>query len=324
MFKNICIIGTGNIGSRHLQGLAKVTQPLNIFVFDPSDDSLSLAKKRFEEISNNSNHQIKYSPNFNSLPENIDVAIIATNSNIRSLVTKQLLEKVFVKYIIFEKILFDKAGQYTEMVKLLSEKKVKAWVNCSRRTMPFYRNLKNDIKNQKIHYLVSGSQWGLTSNAIHLIDHMALLANCYDFEVDTRKLDAKISESKRKGFIELNGTLNVYFKDGSTGTFTCYQSGSTPQIMQIFSEKFRCLTLETEGKSYISSSDTNWKWSIKNTPMLYQSEMTNQVVSTLLQKGTSDLTPLDLSTKLHLQLFEPLLKFVNENSKAQYNRYPFT
>ena len=29
MFKNICIIGAGNIGSRHLQALAKISQPLS-------------------------------------------------------------------------------------------------------------------------------------------------------------------------------------------------------------------------------------------------------------------------------------------------------
>lgn len=324
MFKNICIIGAGNIGSRHLQGLAKVKQPLNIFVFDPYDDSLGLAKKRFEEISNNSKHQIKYSSILKKLPDNIDVAIIATNSNIRFQVTNNLLNKTSVKYIIFEKILFDKKLDYQKMAKLLQKRKIKAWVNCSRRTMPFYKDLKKEFTGKKINYFVFGSQWNLASNSIHLIDHIAYLTDCYDFEIGTKSLDTKLLVSKHKAFIELSGTLDVYFEDGSIGNFICYPTGNIPQIMQIFSEKFRLLTLETQGKSYISKFNNNWQWVIKKTPMLYQSEMTNQLVSDILNKGGCDLTPFDLSSKLHLKLLDPLLQFINKISKKKYISYPFT
>lgn len=325
MLKNICIIGAGNIGSRHLQALAKVSEPLLIYVVDPSSDSLKLAKSRYEEVQiPQIKHQVTYLEDLENIVSPIDVAIIATNSHIRSLVTKKLFDKTFVKYIIFEKILFDKYEQYGEMKKLLSEKKIKAWVNCSRRTMSFYRNLKDAVKGQKIQYTVSGSQWGLASNTIHLIDHMALLTNCYDFTIDTTYLNPNLIESKRKGFLELTGTLILHFKDDSFGSFTCYPTGDAPQIMQVFSEKFRCLTLETEGKSYISKPDSNWTWALETTSMLYQSKMTNQVVSSLLNFGSCDLTSFELSSRLHVALLEPLLKFINQNSKKKYDSYPFT
>lgn len=325
MSKSICIIGAGNIGSRHLQALAKVSEPLLIYVVDPSSNSLKLAKSRYEEVRiPQIKHQVNYLEDLENIVSPVDVAIIATNSNIRSLVTKKLLEQISVKHIIFEKILFDKFDQYEEIRKLLSEKNSKAWVNCSRRIMPFYRNLKEEVQNQKIQYVVSGSQWGLASNAIHLIDHIALLTNCYDFEVNTTYLDPKPIESKRKGFLELTGSIIVRFKNGSCGFFTCYPTGNTPQIMQVFSEKYRCLTLETEGKSYTSRSDSNWIWTLETTPMLYQSEMTNQVVSSLLNFGSCDLTSFELSSKLHVALLEPLLKFINQNSKKKYDSYPFT
>lgn len=325
MYKNICIIGAGNIGSRHLQALAKVSQPLFVQVIDPSPDSLSLAKTRYEEIKPaNPKHKLTFSQSVKDVIAHIDIAIIATTSNIRSMMTKQLLDKTSVKYIIFEKILFDKFNQYKEMTNLISTKKAKAWVNCSRRTMPFYRGLKEEVKGQKIHYIVSGSQWGLACNAIHLVDHIAYLTNCYDFQVDTTKLTSILIESKRKGFSELTGTLSINFENGSFASFTCYPTSNTPQIMQILSENFRCLTLETENKSYISSHKSKWQWELKTTPMLYQSEMTNHLVSSLLKSGSCELTPYNLSSKLHLQLFEPLLKFVNQHSEKKYENYPFT
>lgn len=325
MSKNVCIIGAGNIGSRHLQALAKATDPLSIQVIDPFPQALEMAKTRYGEAStSNSQNEVKYLQDLNQINGPVDIAIIATTSDKRYAATKQLLDKVTVKYIIFEKILFDKVNEYEETEKLLAKKKCQAWVNCPRRMMPFYQSLADFTKNTQIQYTVSGSQWGLACNTIHYIDHMAFLTNCYDFEVNTKFLNPSVIESKRKGFLELTGTLFVYFRDGSLGSFTCYPSGNTPQIMQFFTQNYRSLTLETENRSYISTPDSNWQWELKDTPMLYQSEMTHQVVSSLLQDDSCELTPFNLSAKLHLQLLKPLLDFVNANSKTKYKNYPFT
>ena len=44
---NCAIIGAGQLGSRHLQGLLSYKkESLNIFIIDPSDDSLFIAKQR--------------------------------------------------------------------------------------------------------------------------------------------------------------------------------------------------------------------------------------------------------------------------------------
>lgn len=325
VLKNICIIGAGNIGSRHLQALAKIKQPLFIQVVDPFLPSLDTAEKRYKEVaSKNSRHMLNYFQDLNKIIPPVDVAIIATNSDIRFEVTKKLLELSSVKYIIFEKLLFDKPSEYQKMSKLLTQKNVKAWVNCSRRTMPFYRRLKNILSDQKIQYFVSGSGWGLATNVIHYIDHLALLTNCYDFKVDTRYLDPKPIESRRSGFLELTGTLIASFADGSLGVFTCYPDGDAPQIMQILAPDFRTLTLETEGKAYTSAKKSNWIWNLKPAQLLNQSQITGRVVSSLFKTRSCELTPYDLSSKLHLTLFKPLLKFVNKHSKKKYNFYPFT
>lgn len=325
MNRNICIIGAGNIGSRHLQALAKVKSPLFIQVIDPSADSLKIAKTRYEEVAPAKNiHKVAYLQSIDDITGPVDIAIIATTSNIRALVTKQLVNKISVKYIIFEKILFDKSNQYKEIENLLSQKKIKAWVNCPRRMMPFYKSLKDELKGENIQYSVSGSQWGLACNTIHFIDHIAFLTDCYDFEIDTSHLNSTLVESKRKGFLELNGTLIANFKDGSFASLTNYSISDTPQVLQLFSESFRCLTLETENKSYISTPKTNWSWKLQSTPILFQSEMTNTVIDSLIKNGSCGLTPFDLSAKLHLKLFQPLLKFVNAHSSKKYDYYPFT
>lgn len=325
MFKNICIIGAGNIGSRHLQALAKISQPLSIQVIDPSLGALTVAQQRYKEINNaQTKHQINYLQNLNQIKTQIDIAIIATNSNVRYAVTKQLLNLIDTKYIIFEKILFNKLDQYEKMKKLLSQKRCKAWVDCSMRTDPFYSGLKKHLGNLPITYLVYGSNHGLITNAIHYIDHIAYLTGCYEFTIDTTRLDPETVISKREGFLEINGTLNVQFKDGSYGSFICYPSGNAPFTIEVLSEKYRCLMKPLENKILTSDPKSNWRWNIKNVTFLYQSQMTNSVVSSLLKTYTCLLTPFDISAKMHLNLLEPLRKFLNSNSKKKFSIYPFT
>ena len=80
---NVVLIGAGNIGSRHLQGLAKVKFPLNITVIDPFEQSLKIAEERFYQIKTKIKHSINFSQSIKNAPNQMDLAIIATSSNIR-------------------------------------------------------------------------------------------------------------------------------------------------------------------------------------------------------------------------------------------------
>ena len=55
---NICIIGAGQLGSRHLQALKMVLQPLLITVVDPSSESLKMAEERYQAAAGSGNHQL--------------------------------------------------------------------------------------------------------------------------------------------------------------------------------------------------------------------------------------------------------------------------
>ena len=52
---NVAIVGAGQLGSRHLQGLSKVNININISVVDPKKHSLQLARSRFNEMRLNDN-----------------------------------------------------------------------------------------------------------------------------------------------------------------------------------------------------------------------------------------------------------------------------
>lgn len=318
----VCIIGAGNIGSRHLQALKKIKLPLNIEVVDPSVESLNIAKERFNQIQSSENHRVSFLQNLEDVSEKIELCIVATSSHVRRRVIEDLLSKSKVKYLILEKILFQKKQDYFDMERLLFKNGIKTWINFSMRTIPFYADLKEKVKG-KIQMIVSGSQYGLITNAIHFVDYIAYLTNCYDFTLYTKGLDPKPIKSKRKGFLELNGAINVYFKDGSSGSFTCFPNGDAPIVIELVSGSKRIISKESERKALISSSP-KWMWKEIDSGIPYQSDMTNILVEEIITKGTSTLTPYTQASKLHLQLLESLLTFLNETSKRKFDYYPFT
>lgn len=319
----ILLIGAGNIGSRHLQGLAKVKFPLDIYVLDPSVASLQLSEERFKQIPTSKKHQVTFYTNSDTLPDKIDLAIIATSSNIRRKVTEELVKKSSVRNIIFEKLLFQKKTDFQAISKLLKAKKINAWVNCSMRVTPFYQNLKKTFSGKRLTYLLTGTKFGIATQAIHFIDHMAYLLNSYDFTVDTSSLDKKILKSKRPGFSELTGILKVIFKNGSIGVFSDFQEGDAPIYAQIISSNALAVANETTREVWISQTP-DWKMEPSEDALSFQSDLTNTVAQSILETGKCGLPSYEESAKVHLILLEALLKFVNSFSRKKYDYYPFT
>lgn len=321
----IVIIGAGQLGSRHLQALKNVQTPLDIFVVDPSAQSLKVAEERYMALENENpvKHHLSFLTELGSL-DAVDVAIIATNADVRRKVAEQLLNQTTVKYLILEKLLFNRPEDYPAMLQTIRDKKTKTWVNCSMRTMPFHAGLRNHFLNKTIQYIVNGSQYGLITNAIHYIDHMLYITGCSDFTLQTDYLDTTVIPSKRKGFLELTGTLLVKLENGSLGMLTCYPSSDSPFMVEIFSDAYRCLSRETEKIAWISSSEEKWQWQEKPSDIPFQSTMTATVVNGLLAHGQCNLAPFEESVRTHLSLLNPLLQFLNTKTGNSFDYYPFT
>ncbi len=321
--KSILIIGAGQIGSRHLQALKAVRFPLEIYVVDKSEESLKMAEERYESMpAGKVAHSVEYTL---SLPNktDFDLAIIATASSPRVAITQELLKRSKVRYLILEKLLFSKKNDYFKIGKLLRAKKIKAWVNCPMRMMPFYAGLKKEFGRQNITYILHGNQSGLATDMIHHLDYMAFLSGSKEFSLDTRLLDKKTKESKRKGYSEITGTLTAKFKNGSFGLFRCDDKGSSSKIIEIFSEDKRYIIKESENKALVSKSP-EWQWQEVNTALPYQSQLTTILVEDLIKTGRCGLPLYEESSRYHLMALEPLLNFLNKISKKKYSFYPFT
>ena len=97
MIKSL-IIGAGQLGSRHLQGLLKFEKEQLVYVLDPSENSLNISKERAQEVENK--HNVIYRNDWGELPTEFDLVIVATGANVRSKVVSKLLTDFKVENLI--------------------------------------------------------------------------------------------------------------------------------------------------------------------------------------------------------------------------------
>lgn len=308
---NITIIGAGQLGSRHLQALALVKQPISIQVIDSSDDSLRIAEARFKEVSADFKGGISFHTDISSLKKNMDVAIVATNSKVRRMVIEQLIANSKVNYIILEKVLFVKPEDYMTVETLLAKNNIKTWVNCPRRMMPFYQELQKELTGP-IHFSATGNAWGLGCNGIHLLDLFAFLTKSTNIVLSNELIDTTIIESKRPGYIEFTGTITGH-ADKHSFHITSFPQAFSPILIAINTPLARYQIQEgPTGKVRISKLENDWRWEEQSFTMPFQSQLTNIVVDDLIETGNCSLTNFKESSTLHLVFLTNLISFLRK------------
>ena len=202
--------------------------------------------------------------------------------------------------------------------------KTKAWVNCMMRSVPFYRELKKEIKDKKVFCLVNRTDTGLATSTIHYLDYLAFLTDCLQYSVEVSSLDEKIIKSKRKDFFELTGSVDIKFKNGGRLIFNRAATGEVLPEIIIYSRDLHCIVREAEKKAWISLRKEDWKWKEVPAVVPFQSSMTTDLIEELLLRGDCPLVGYEDAVKLHLPLLDAYLKFFNKYSLKKLNYYPFT
>lgn len=318
--KKIVIVGAGQIGSRHLQALAKVDFSISIWVLDPSEDSLRRSKERYEEITSSGKvTAIEFSQNMDFLPPEVDLCIVATAANVRAKVIKEIITRSKIKYFLLEKVLFQSLAEYREISSLFKANKIKSWVNCPRRIMPFYKNLKDIFSKDKIIFLtVSGGQWGLGSNLIHYLDYFSYLTSKSAFKLKRFTLDPKTFSSKRPGFNELSGSFFAGDPGGSQMMLFSNADSSAPTIETIQGDSAYVIIDDQNKKVTVAREENNWQPETKDFFIPFQSDLTQQVVKEILTTGTCGLTDFNDSSKLHQFFLKELIKHQKKINPDNY------
>lgn len=307
----ITVVGAGNIGLRHIQALLLSEKPLELHVMDPSDESLQRVKQVWEQAELKTEIKINFAKNIDELPKQIELAIVATASNIRRQVVEQMIIGHGIRNLILEKVLFQKVEDYDAVYALLCKNNIPTWVNCPRRMYPIYESIKeelSDVENMQI--LVSGGQaWELACNAIHMVDLIGYLAGCENGKVDLSGLDKEMYESKRKGFLEVGGTIKGCLGRCDSFAITTDKKNILPLTVMIDSPKMKCIINENTKKIAIARSCNNWEYEKIEGIFPYQSQLTHMAVWSILEQGMCQLPTFQEAKYEHLLLQIPLTEY---------------
>lgn len=325
MSKVILLIGAGQLGSRHLQGLLKQTEALlTIYVIDPSPESQTIAKQRAEEIVHT--HLIHYMSGWEKLPNYFDIVIIATNANIREKIVIQLLTNYQIRFLILEKVLFQNLEAFEIVGDLIEKHKVSTWVNHPRRLFDSYIKLKQKLNSEspKV-YQITGGNWGLGCNGLHFLDLILFLSRSSLLTLDAEWIDSELLESKRNGFVEFTGTIKGRLNDGSIFQITSLQGQPSAITLTIFDSNDRYIIQEgITPKVYDMTKDNGFKLEENSFTIEYQSSLTTSIVDQLLKTGNCGLPTFMEATSSHKLFISALLDKYNSITGNTTKDLPIT
>jgi predicted dehydrogenase len=307
----IALIGAGNIGTRHLQALVRLGAGTRIVVVDPAPESRALAAARAAEVGLGG-VELEYLDEPTKIAGPLDVAIVATSSDVRRAVVEALFATARPRHLVLEKVLFQRRDDYAAVQALVDDAGARAWVNCPRRLWPGYAALRDRVAGAaRLQLTVSGGDWGLASNAVHFLDLLAFLGGDGSgaWQVGTALADRARRDSRRPGFRELTGTLVASAGDERRAVLTSLAAGTAPLGIEVLTERGRYLVREGEQRILSSEAASQWAWREDPFVMAYQSQLSDGVVRALLDTGGCALTPLDESTRIHLPLIDALCAF---------------
>ena len=179
----IVLIGTGQIGKRHLQAMSNLTINIEILCYDYNKNSLDTIKTF---ITQNSIvfKNIYYFRDYNQLLNKIDsntIVVIATTANGRfDILNDVLLKKP--KAVVSEKPLTQSAKEFSLALKRSSEVNIPVYVNFFTHLQTYYQEI---FENNNCKELVSVNtylpKWGLATVGIHHFDLIAWFSNAKQY-----------------------------------------------------------------------------------------------------------------------------------------------
>jgi len=317
MKKRIILVGCGNIGSRHLQAIAKLSYEIKVDIVEPNNDAVSLAKTRLNEISyDKTTHKFFWHRSINELTDVGDIVIVATNSVNRVDLISDLISKGNTRFLI-EKLVCQSITQYNIIIKKVKESNSKVWVNTNRRYFKSYNTIKELLQREKILSLSvkTNSKNGLSTNAIHYIDLFSWLIEDYEITLNGKLLSDQLLQNKRgPNFKEFSGIITGIAKNNSSLSIEFMPHLEDKVFVEISTNELKLIIDETDEKITVYQDKRNYNLEYNHESV---SNTSIQIIDDILKNDKSLLPTLNDLFNGHTELFRifnsHINKLLNEN-----------
>jgi len=292
------IIGFGAMGCRHAQSLLASKQYERIEVVEPSDGRLA---EGLQKIGATPNAVIRVPSLAEASPANI--VIVATSSEPRFAIIRELLERGFKRFLV-EKIVFQSAAQFDEIIDLLERSGAQAYCNFANRYYPTYIRLHDDARTSSavLSMTVTGGDIGIGCNAIHYLDLFEYIAG---IEITTMHSSLSPSDKKNKRgehYREFSGLITAESNRGDILTIYFDPSHSGGATLNLEIGETRHVISEGTALHYCISRGVT---STVEFPIIPTSRLTATIVDDILGVR-SPLTTIAQTRNAHVHLFKEI------------------
>ena len=324
MSKRIILVGCGNIGSRHLQAIAKLSHEVKVDIVEPSNDAQNFAKLRLKEITcDKTNHEFFWYKSVNELKKTGDLVVVATNSIGRADLILELINKGNTRFFI-EKMVCQSVNEYNLLLKKMKEYGGIGWVNTNPRCFKSYKKIKEILQDMKVISLSvkTNSKNGLGTNAIHYIDLFSWLVEDNKIILNGESLLDELLPNKRgQNFKEFSGAITGTTKNGSSLSLTFLPNLNDEMIVEISTNKLKIVIDETNGKitTYGDTRDYNLEFNYEHV-----SSTSIHIIDGILKNDKCLLPTLNESFNVHSELFRIFNAHINKLLKENIELCPIT
>ena len=324
MIKKVVIVGFGNIGFRHLQGIMNDCKDLKVHIIDNDPHSGNRISKEMSEKLIRKNIVISFNSNYEELYPEVDYVIIATLSNVRFSVLEQLLRNTRPKSILFEKVLFDRREHYDLAIKLVDSLNIDALTNCWRRIFPAYKRAKEFLGTSQspISFVnISGGDIGLGCNGVHFMDLIAFFSG-EKVVITKDELDSGVIESKRDSFVEFSGRLEGF--SGQTKFVIDSKRNNDQQVVvELISEDMSVIVREADNKVFLKNF-LNGDEIIEEHRTPFLSEVSGGIAKSVFEGNLTGLPALRDTSNTHQVLLDILSAHAAKYIDVPDGFYPVT
>lgn len=309
------IVGCGELGSRHLQSVAQLSEVGEIQVVDPRPEARELAKERLAEV-NQSNRKIsvRWLTSLEEASPESDLCIVATRAKERPALARKAAD-LGVRLFLLEKWVAPSMEQMEELKEFMEKKGLSAWVNLKARGYPFHQRAKKLLDSgEPICFSVVGGNLGLANNGIHVTDLFVFYTGSDRIEGVGSSIDPILHPSKRGGdLFDLSGILLGETRNGSRFVLSYRKDLDAAEVYTLQSSRYRFIADPYQRWAVESAADSGWRWrSVPFEGNVLVSSMTQGFVREILMKGTCMLPTLEESLVSH--------RFILGELKPHFNR----
>lgn len=329
MTKKIALVGCGNIGSYHLQSLAKLKESCHIQVVEPNPLSVETGKQRLGSIlqKNAKKIDIQWLTNIDRVDENADLTIIATLATDRVGIINKLISMGHRRFLI-EKVVCQSTDEYERLLCLMNDHNARGWVNCTLRYADFYKKAAPILQAGRgpVVFNARIGTTGLGCNAIHFLD----LFNWFTGDCETVKLDGRyilpglFDNSRGEDLVEFAGTITGQNQNGDFLTITFLPDNDDDFTVNIFCKNVRVWVSEAAEKGFIAVKDSDWDLCEYHYQPPYTSIVTTQIAEEIFSNDSCQLPKVEELFASHKELFGVFNSVIETVANKQTELCPIT